>query len=107
MLKKRKAAPITEPPTEEAIRSWLIANIASVVNMDPAHIDIHQTFDNYGLDSLQAVSLSGDLENWLNREISPTVVWDYPTVEQLARHLSKGYANGDMPAVSQAEGGTD
>lgn len=107
MLKKRKAAPVTEPPTEEAIRRWLIANIASVVNMDPAQIDIQQTFDNYGLDSLQAVSLSGDLENWLNREISPTVVWDYPTVEQLARHLSQNCVNGDMPAISRAESGTD
>lgn len=107
MLKKRKAAPVTEPPTEEAIRQWLIANIASVVNMAPAQIDIRQTFDNYGMDSLQAVSLSGDLENWLNREISPTVVWDYPTVEQLARHLSENYANGNRPAISQAESGTD
>jgi acyl carrier protein len=107
MLKKRKAAPVTEPPTEDAIRRWLIANIASVVNMDPAQIDVGQTFDNYGMDSLQAVSLSGDLENWLNREISPTVVWDYPTVEQLARHLSENYANGNRPAISQAESGTD
>lgn len=107
MLKKRKAAAVTEPPTEEAIRQWLIANIASVVNMAPAQIDIRQTFDNYGMDSLQAVSLSGDLENWLNREISPTVVWDYPTVEQLARHLSENYANGNRPAISQAESGTD
>jgi acyl carrier protein len=107
MLKKRKAVPFTEPPTEDAIRRWLIANIASVVNMDPAQIDVRQTFDNYGMDSLQAVSLSGDLETWLKREISPTVVWDYPTVEQLARHLSENYVNGDSPSISQAESGTD
>src|SRR5215510_16601225 len=107
MLKKRKVIPVTEPPTEDAIRRWLIANIASVVNMDPAQIDVTQTFDNYGMDSLQAVSLSGDLEIWLQREISPTVVWDYPTVEQLARHLSQNCANGGMPAISRAESGTD
>lgn len=107
MLKKRKAAPVTEPPTEEAIRGWLIANIASVVNMEPARIDVQQTFDHYGLDSLQAVSLSGDLENWLNREVSPTVVWDYPTVEQLARHLSENHSNGNQPGKPPADGGTD
>jgi acyl carrier protein len=98
MLKKRKVAPSTEPPTEEAIRSWLITNIASVVNMDPSSIDVQQTFDNYGLDSLQAVSLSGDLETWLSREISPTV--DYPTVEQLARYLSENHVNGNHAAKS-------
>jgi 8-amino-7-oxononanoate synthase len=107
MLKKRKVVPSTEPPTEEAIRNWLITNIASVVNMEPSSIDVRQTFDNYGLDSLQAVSLSGDLETWLNREISPTVVWDYPTVDQLARHLSENHVNGNRAVDSQAEGGTD
>ena len=94
MAKKRKVTPISGPPTEEAIRTWLVENIANVVNMEPGQIDVHQTFDNYGLDSLQAVSLSGDLENWLSTEISPTVVWDYPTVEQLAQHLCKTYVNG-------------
>jgi 8-amino-7-oxononanoate synthase len=107
MLKKRKVIPSTEPPTEEAIRTWLITNIASVVNMDPSSIDVRQTFDNYGLDSLQAVSLSGDLETWLNREISPTVVWDYPTVEQLARHLSANHMNGNKAAGSAAENGAE
>ena len=107
MLKKRKVAPCTEPPTEDAIRSWLIANIASVVNMDPASIDVQQTFDHYGLDSLQAVSLSGDLETWLSREISPTVVWDYPTVEQLAQHLSANHVNGHHAAEAKTENGTD
>jgi len=107
MLKKRKVIPSTEPPTEEAIRTWLITNIASVVNMDPSSIDVRQTFDNYGLDSLQAVSLSGDLETWLNREISPTVVWDYPTVEQLAQHLSANHVNGNKPAGSVAENGVE
>src|SRR5215470_14844917 len=107
MLKKRKVTPVTEPPTEDAIRRWLIANIASVVNMDPTKIDVTQTFDNYGMDSLQAVSLSGDLETWLKREISPTVVWDYPTVEQLARHLSENHVNGNRPGVSASENGMD
>jgi acyl carrier protein len=49
---------------------------------------------------LQAVSLSGDLETWLSREISPTVVWDYPTVEQLARYLSENHVNGNHAAKS-------
>ncbi|HJX85035.1 MAG TPA: acyl carrier protein [Candidatus Angelobacter sp.] len=101
MAKKIKVIPVTQPPTEETIRTWLVTNIANVVNMDPGKIDIHQTFDNYGLDSLQAVSLSGDLETWLSMEISPTVVWDYPTVELLAQHLSKIYVNGSKPAGSQ------
>jgi len=61
--------------------------------MEPGQIDVHQTFDNYGLDSLQAVSLSGDLENWLSTEIS--LPWcGLPNVEQLAQHLCKTYVNG-------------
>jgi hypothetical protein len=35
------------------------------------------------------------------------VVWDYPTVEQLARHLSEHHVNGNRSGVSASENGLD
>ena len=46
------------------------------------------TFDIYGLASSAAVGLTGDLEDWLGKEIDPTILYDYPTIETLAAHLS-------------------
>jgi acyl carrier protein len=75
-------------PAEEQIQAWLISNISAVVEVDPQTIDIRKPLEYYGMDSMQAMHLSGDLEDWLGRQLSPTVVWDYPTIEQLARHLA-------------------
>lgn len=81
--------PVTSAPSEEQIQSWLISNISTVVEVDPQTIDIHKPLEYYGMDSMQAMHLSGDLEDWLGRQLSPTVVWDYPTIELLARHLAE------------------
>jgi hypothetical protein len=41
------------------------------------------------LDSMVGVSLAGDLEDWLGLALSPTLLWDYPTVETLTRYLAE------------------
>jgi 8-amino-7-oxononanoate synthase len=75
--------------TEDEIRKWLVASVATVVKMKPEQIDVTQSFDSFGMDSLQAVSLSGDLEEWLGEELSPTLVWDYPSIDLLVRYLAE------------------
>ena len=75
--------------TEAEIQAWLISNIATLVEIDPANIDIKKPLEYYGMDSMQAMHLSGDLADWVGRQLSPTVVWDYPTIELLASHLAK------------------
>ncbi len=75
-------------PTEQEIQAWLISNISAVVEIEPQSIDIRKPLEYYGMDSMQAMHLSGDLADWLGRQLSPTVVWDYPTIELLARHLA-------------------
>ena len=71
-----------------AIQSWLITHIAAMLEIDPASIDPRQPFTYYGLGSVQAVSLTGDLEVFLNRKLSPTLAWDYPTIESLSNFLA-------------------
>ncbi|MBD3225246.1 MAG: AMP-binding protein, partial [Caldithrix sp.] len=62
-------------------------------------IDIRQPFVNFGLDSAQAVGLVGDLEEQLNTELSPTLIWDYPTIEAMAKFL----AEEETPATKGVE----
>ena len=79
-----------EPPTAEDIQLWLVAKVAELVTVDPDEIDITEPFARFGLDSIAAAGLSGDLEDWLDRRLPPTLVWDYPTIELLAQHLAAG-----------------
>src|SRR5215472_464447 len=75
-------------PTAKAIQTWLISRLSQVLQVEPQDIDIHEPFINYGLTSVDAVGLSGDLEDWLKRRLSPTLAYDYPTIAALARHLA-------------------
>src|SRR5438477_10030566 len=76
-------------PTAKAIQAWLVSQLSEVLGVEPQDIDILEPFTNYGLTSRDAVSLSGDLEDWLGRELSPTLAYEYPTIESLARHLAR------------------
>lgn len=73
-----------------SIADWLVANLAQALAIAPDSIDIDQVFSNYGLSSRLAVSLVGDLEDFLaansNKalELSPVLLWQYPTVASLA-----------------------
>jgi acyl carrier protein len=77
-------------PTSREIEAWLVAAIARSLQVGVHQIDPRRPFADFGMDSVAAVELSGDLEEWLGRRISPTVVWDYPTVSLLAAHLASG-----------------
>lgn len=83
------ASPPKKSLAVSAIESWLVAKIAENLEIDPGEIDTHEPFVSFGLDSAQAVGLAGDLEEWLGRKLSPTLVWDYPTIEALARYLAE------------------
>ncbi len=72
----------------QTIQSFLLTRVASILEMDASAIDPRQPFTYYGLGSVQAVSLTGDLESFLNRKLSPTLAWDYPTIESLSNFLA-------------------
>jgi 8-amino-7-oxononanoate synthase len=77
-----------QPQSEETIRTWLIFNLSELAEIEPQDIDIQQPFAYYGLDSRQAAILSGELQDWLGCRLPPTLVYDYPNIEVLARYLA-------------------
>ncbi|MDZ7335183.1 MAG: SDR family NAD(P)-dependent oxidoreductase [candidate division KSB1 bacterium] len=85
-------------PTVSAIESWLVSKIAENLGINASEISIQEPFVSFGLDSAQAVGLVGDLEEWLGRKLSPTLVWDYPTIESLAMFLA-AEETGDVGAA--------
>jgi acyl carrier protein len=75
--------------TPRDIEEWLTDYLAPLLKIPSDRIDPRRPFAEYGLDSLAAVTLSGDLERWLGVQLSPTLAWDYPTIQSLARHLAE------------------
>jgi len=75
-------------PDAANLVDWLVAQVAGLLNTPPQQVDPNQPFTYYGLDSAQAVSVAGDLERKLGRDLPPTLLWDYPTINALSAHLA-------------------
>ena len=80
-----------EPPTGAEIQAWIASYLADLLEIDSDEVNVTIPFDRYGLDSSAAVGMTGDLEDWLGRKIDPTILYDYPTIEALAQHLSEEF----------------
>lgn len=72
------------------IQGWIISYLAKLLEVDPDELDVKIPFDRYGLDSSAAIGMTGELENWLGCPIDPTLIYDYPTIESFAQHLTEG-----------------
>lgn len=80
-----------EPPSAAEIQTWIVSYLAQLLEIDPDEVDVKIAFDQYGLDSSAAVGMTGDLEDWVERKIDPTLLYDYPTIEALAQHLAEEF----------------
>ena len=73
----------------EEISNWLVSKLAERLELEPLDINIQKDFSDYGLNSVEAVNFSGDLENFFGYRLPPTLLWDYPTIEALAQYLAE------------------
>ncbi|MCP5245533.1 MAG: acyl carrier protein [Burkholderiales bacterium] len=81
--------------TYQSILQWISIRLAELVKINVDQIDPQLPFDRYGLDSLSAVTLIGELGDWLQLELDPSIVYDYPTIEQLSKYVSEQINGGD------------
>ena len=72
----------------EAIQQFLVTKIARLVKLQPEELDASRTYSYYGLSSMESVLLVADLEDFLGRALDSTILWDYPTIESLAKFLA-------------------
>jgi acyl carrier protein len=76
-----------KPAGEKELTQWLVQRIARETGLTTDEIPIDTSFADFGLDSRTAVSMSGELEKLVGRELSPTLIWDFPTIREVAHHL--------------------
>ncbi|HKX31666.1 MAG TPA: beta-ketoacyl synthase N-terminal-like domain-containing protein, partial [Blastocatellia bacterium] len=81
--------------TAQEIQTWLIAKIAELTGLEPSEISVSEPFSALGLTSREAVMTSGDLEDRLGRRLPPSLLYDYPSIEALVRHLASPVESAD------------
>ncbi|MFD9394234.1 acyl carrier protein [Streptomyces sp. NPDC060000] len=70
-------------PTPQDVTTWLTDKIAFYLEVPSDHIAPDVKLAEYGLESVYALALCGDVEDEYGIEVEPTLAWDYPTVEAL------------------------
>ena len=79
--------------TAQAAQDWLVDKLAQRLNVPPGDVDVDQYFDEFDLDSTEALILAGELENWLGFQIETTAIWYHPTIAQLAEYIAQEQAS--------------
>ncbi|MFC5829635.1 beta-ketoacyl synthase N-terminal-like domain-containing protein [Nonomuraea insulae] len=74
--------------THQQAVEWLLNRTAELLSAPAGTLSPDTPFSQLGLSSMQAVELAGDLERWSGRSLSPTIAYDYPTIEAVAAHLT-------------------
>ncbi|MFI5689311.1 acyl carrier protein [Streptomyces sp. NPDC051636] len=69
-------------------RGWLLDRVALYLGRDAQTIDPTVPLAEYGMDSVCALSLCGDLEDEFGLVVEPTLLWDHPTVQSLLAFLA-------------------
>jgi len=73
--------------TQQQIEEWIVSYIADLRGIRKEKISRTTVLNKYGLDSASAVTLSGDLMDWLKCDVDPTLLYEHPTIERAAAHI--------------------
>ncbi|MDI1450924.1 acyltransferase domain-containing protein [Polyangium sp. 6x1] len=73
---------------QQSIVRWLVVAVAECLRIPAEQVDVHSSFRRLGLDSLTAGSLASRLSTWLERPVPITLLWEFPSVAELAAHLA-------------------
>ena len=79
--------------TSEVAQEWLLEKLAFRLGVDKSEIDVNQYFDEFDLDSTEALILAGELESWLGFELEATALWYHPTIAALSDHIAEEHAS--------------
>lgn len=77
-----------------AIQQWMIETLVREMNITREEVDPEKRLSAYGLDSLQMISLVGQLEEWLGCRFTSNPLLLHPSIAALSRFLAARLAAG-------------
>jgi acyl carrier protein len=74
--------------SDESLRAWLVTAVAAYLALPPSQVGTGTKLRSLGLESVHAMGLCVDIEERWGVLVEPTLVWDFPTIDTIATHLS-------------------
>jgi acyl-CoA synthetase (AMP-forming)/AMP-acid ligase II/acyl carrier protein len=81
--------------TPKAIEQWMVNWLSAALKVPVKALDVRKPFAEHGLDSLTTVELAEALEQTLGVPLSPTLAYEYPTIEALSVYLAAAKEQGN------------
>ena len=86
--------------SENNLITWFKAWISSHMPVAFADIEVDRVFAEYGLTSIQLVTMVSDLEQVVKRTLDPWLAWEFPTIQSLSQHLMQ-YSSSSRKTITQ------
>ena len=86
-------------PLLDSVRDKLIHRLAELLEVHPSEIDAHKELTTYGLDSMAAVGITGELEDWYGQTFSHDLLLYFPTIDSLSKHVVQKLAESSQQEV--------
>ena len=74
-------------PTKSEISDWCLAYIRRTIDDPTIAVGTDIGFAQMGLNSATSAYFIVELEEWLGTELEPELVFEYPTIADLTRHI--------------------
>ncbi|HEV2801334.1 MAG TPA: amino acid adenylation domain-containing protein [Pyrinomonadaceae bacterium] len=94
-------AEINERELSQAVRQQIGAAVASALRVSPNDIPSDRSFSSLGIDSLKAVEIMDALGQQFGVTLSPTILFEAPTISELTEHLCQEHKTA-LTAFMQA-----
>ena len=102
-----------EMPADDVVRelqAGLRAILARELQMPEAELELDRPFAELGMNSVMAMSVRRDTEQFVGIELSATMLFNYPTIVALAEHLAKKVlpqteSDSDIDVLGDSDGG--
>jgi acyl carrier protein len=75
-----------------SIERWVIDRVAFYLECPAEDVDPAVPLAETGIDSASAVGLCGDVEDYWHIDADPTLVFDYPTIADIAAFIAESVA---------------
>jgi len=75
-------------PGYDELIDWLTVKVAGYLGLRPDAIGTDIPLADCGIDSISGMALCADLNYEKGFDVETTIVWDYPTIDEIAAYLT-------------------
>jgi acyl-CoA synthetase (AMP-forming)/AMP-acid ligase II/acyl carrier protein len=73
----------------ELLRGWMIDYASRRLSQPADKIAVDQPFEKLGFDSMGLIELTGDIEDFFEVPLAPSIVFDHTTIAKLSAHVAE------------------